>query len=103
MTPTDIESAIALGCKTLKFFPAETSGGLKHLKSMAAPYRHLNLKFIPLGGVNIDNATVYLESDLIAAIGGSWVAKRALIKEEKWEKITENAKEIKSLITRISK
>lgn len=101
MTPTDIESAISLGCETLKFFPAETTGGLKHLKSMAAPYRHLGLKFIPLGGVNINNAAVYLESDLISAIGGSWVAKKELIKEEKWDTITQNAKEIKSLIRAI--
>lgn len=101
MTPTDIETAIALGCKTLKYFPAETSGGLKNLKSMAAPYRHLELDFIPLGGVNMDNAAIYLESDLISAIGGSWVAKKELIKAEQWDQITKNAKEIKSLIRTI--
>ncbi|MCB0843344.1 MAG: bifunctional 4-hydroxy-2-oxoglutarate aldolase/2-dehydro-3-deoxy-phosphogluconate aldolase, partial [Bacteroidetes bacterium] len=48
MTPSDIEIAVELGCRVLKFFPAETSGGIKHLQSMAAPYQYLGLQFIPL-------------------------------------------------------
>lgn len=98
MTPTDIEMAIQEGCQVLKFFPAETSGGLKHLNSMVAPYQYLGLKFIPLGGLNISNAGEYLKSHLITAIGGSWVAKRNLIQNEDWAAITNNAKEIRELI-----
>lgn len=101
MTPTDIEIAVELGCKVLKFFPAESTGGMKHLKSMAAPYNYLGLKYFPLGGVNMSNAASYLESPLITAIGGSWVAKRALIQSENWEAITQNAKEIRTLINQI--
>lgn len=101
MTPTDIEIAIQEGCRILKFFPAETSGGIKHLESMSAPYKYLGLKFIPLGGCNIDNASTYLKSDLITAIGGSWVAKRSLIQSEDWTTITNNAKKIRNLITEI--
>ena len=98
MTPTDIEMAIAQGCRVLKYFPAETSGGMKHLTSMAAPYQYLDLKFIPLGGLNLDNARTYLESSLITAIGGSWVAKRSLIQAENWDAITKNARAICDLI-----
>ena len=101
MTPTDIEIAIQEGCRILKFFPAETSGGLKHLESMSAPYNYLDLKFIPLGGCNIYNAPSYLQSDLITAIGGTWVAKRPLIQSEDWSTITNNAREIRNLITKI--
>jgi 2-dehydro-3-deoxyphosphogluconate aldolase/(4S)-4-hydroxy-2-oxoglutarate aldolase len=101
MTPTDIEIAVEQGCRILKFFPAESSGGMKHLESMAAPYQHLGLKFIPLGGCNIDNASSYLRSPLITAIGGTWVAKRPLIQSEDWETITNNAKEIRALIKQI--
>ncbi len=101
MTPTDIEIAIQEGCRILKFFPAETSGGMKHLLSMSAPYNYLGLKFIPLGGCNIDNAPAYLQSDLITAIGGTWVAKRSLIQAENWTAITNNAKEIRKLIQKI--
>lgn len=101
MTPSDIEIAIQEGCRILKFFPAESSGGLKHLESMSAPYNYLGLKFIPLGGCNIHNAPNYLQSNLITAIGGTWVAKRPLIQSENWSTITNNAKEIKNLITKI--
>jgi len=101
MTPTDIEIAVQEGCRILKFFPASSSGGMKHLESMSAPYNYLNLKFIPLGGCNMENASNYLKSDIISAIGGTWLAKRNLIQSEDWETISNNAKEIRNLITKI--
>ena len=101
-TATDIEMAIEQGCRVLKYFPAETSGGMKHLKSMAGPYQYLGLSFIPLGGLNQANAGTYLESPLICAIGGSWIAKRPLIQSGDWDAITNNAKEIRELITKIN-
>jgi 2-dehydro-3-deoxyphosphogluconate aldolase/(4S)-4-hydroxy-2-oxoglutarate aldolase len=100
-TASDIELAVEQGCRILKYFPAESAGGMDHLKSMAGPYQYLGLKFIPLGGLNIKNARSYLESDLITAIGGSWLAKRPLIQAEDWDVITRNAKEIRDLITEI--
>lgn len=103
MTPTDIEMAVEQGCRILKFFPAQTSGGMKHLESMSAPYNYLGLKFIPLGGCNMENAPSYLQSKIITAIGGTWVAKRPLIQAENWDAITKNAKEIRALINQIRK
>ncbi len=101
MTPSDIEIAVEHGCQVLKFFPAETSGGLKHLNSIVNPYQYLGLQFIPLGGCNLNNATEYLKSELITAIGGSWIAERSLIHAENWDKITENALAIKNLINNL--
>lgn len=98
MTPTDIEMAIEQGCRLLKYFPAETSGGMNHLINMVNPYQYLGLKFIPLGGCNVANAPGYLQSPLIAAIGGSWIATRTLIQSENWDMITANAREIKAVI-----
>ena len=103
MTPTDIEIAIEQGCRVLKYFPAETAGGMKHLTNMASPYQYLGLKFIPLGGLSMANAASYLQSSLITAIGGSWIAKRPMILAEDWDAITNNAKEIRKLITEIRK
>lgn len=103
MTPSDIEIAVEQGCRVLKYFPAETSGGMKHLTNMVAPYQYLGLTFIPLGGCNIQNAPSYLESPLITAIGGSWVANRSLIQVENWDAITHNSREIRDLIKKIRK
>ena len=100
-TASELEGAVEQGCRILKYFPAEQIGGMNYLKNMVAPYQYLGLKFIPLGGVNMENAAGYIESDLITAIGGSWIAKRPLIQAENWEAITANAKEITTLIKQI--
>lgn len=101
MTPTDIEIAVEHGCRVIKYFPAVTSGGMDHLKNMVAPYNYLGLRFIPLGGLSMANARTYLESELITAIGGSWLARKPLIEAESWDVITKNAKEITDLIADI--
>lgn len=100
-TPSDIEGAIELGCRLLKFFPAETCGGLKHLESMAAPYRHLGLRYVPLGGLTVRNMVEYLANPLVAAVGGSWLAKRDAIKAGDWAGITANAREARTAIDKL--
>jgi 2-dehydro-3-deoxyphosphogluconate aldolase/(4S)-4-hydroxy-2-oxoglutarate aldolase len=91
VTPSDIELALEYGCRLMKFFPAETSGGLKHLKSMAGPYAHMDISFIPLGGLNQMNMLDYLADPIVHAIGGSWIAPRPLIQAGDWTAITERA------------
>lgn len=88
LTPSDIEASLEHGCKILKFFPAEPSGGLAYLKAMTAPYAHLGLKFVPLGGLNAKNMASYLSDSQVAALGGSWLAPRDLIKAGEWDQIT---------------
>ncbi len=96
-TPSDIEAALPFGFRVLKFYPAEAMGGLPYLGAMTAPYRHLGLSFVPLGGVNTGNLKEYLASPLIAAVGGSWIAKRELIRAKDWETIRRNAAEATAL------
>lgn len=98
LSPTDIELAVEGGCKLLKLFPAEPSGGLKYLKAVAAPYAHLGLKYIPLGGLNSANMGSYIADPLVAALGGSWLAPKDLIKAGKWDEITRLAKESTGII-----
>ena len=93
MTPSEIEQALEHGCKLMKFFPAERSGGMKHLQSMAAPYKHLGISFIPLGGLKLSNMKSYTDSPLVTAIGGSWIAPTSLIDAKDWAQIRKNAEE----------
>lgn len=93
MTPSEIEQSLEHGCTLMKYFPAGTSGGMKHLESMSAPYKHLGVKFIPLGGLNLSNMRDYTSSPLVAAIGGSWIAPAKLINERNWAQICKNATE----------
>ena len=100
VTPSDTEAALELGCRELKFFPAEPSGGLSYLKSLAAPYAHLGLRFVPLGGLNAQNMAAYLADPLILAIGGSWLAPRDLINQHRWSTITQRAREARAIADR---
>ena len=97
-TPSDLEAALELGCRDVKFFPAEPSGGLPYLKSMAAPYAHLGVSFIPLGGLKTENLAQYLRSPLVAAVGGSWLAPRDHIREENWSAIRQRAAEATEIV-----
>jgi len=98
-TPTDIEMALEHGCRLLKFFPAEQLGGLAYLRAMSAPYAHLGVRYVPLGGLTADNAASYLQDPLIAAIGGSWIAPRDVIKANDWEQITASARAAQQLVS----
>ena len=100
-TPTDIEFAVEEGCRLMKFFPCETSGGLPHLRNMAAPFNHLGVRFIPLGGVNAATAETFLREPLVHAIGGSWIAPQELIRNKDWQAITALAKEAAALVQRV--
>ena len=85
--PSDIEIALSLGLDTVKFFPAEAAGGLKYIKSIAAPYG--NVRFMPTGGVSEKNLLEYLSFNKIICCGGSWMVPGDAIKAKDWDRIRE--------------
>jgi 2-dehydro-3-deoxyphosphogluconate aldolase/(4S)-4-hydroxy-2-oxoglutarate aldolase len=68
---------------------------------MAAPFNHLGVTFIPLGGVNVATAETFLREPLVHAIGGSWIAPQELIRNKDWQAITALAKEAAALVQRV--
>ena len=96
-TPSELEQAISLGCRVVKFFPAEGMGGLNYLKNINAPYNHLGIKYIPLGGVTVENLASYAQFNPVLAVGGSWIASKDLINAQNWTEITKRAKEAKEI------
>ncbi|HUF62940.1 MAG TPA: bifunctional 4-hydroxy-2-oxoglutarate aldolase/2-dehydro-3-deoxy-phosphogluconate aldolase [Verrucomicrobiales bacterium] len=97
-TPSEVERALDLGCRVLKFFPAEPLGGIAYLKAVAAPYAHLGLRYLPLGGIHAGNMRSYLEQSFVGAIGGSWIAESSLIREQSWDAIAGRAREAMDLV-----
>jgi 2-dehydro-3-deoxyphosphogluconate aldolase/(4S)-4-hydroxy-2-oxoglutarate aldolase len=97
-TPSDIEAALEINCRLMKFFPCEASGGLTYLRNIAAPFAHLGIKYIPLGGVDASNAAKYLADPLVAALGGSWLAPKELIASESWAAVTANARQASEMV-----
>lgn len=90
-TPSDVESAIALGLDTVKFFPAEAAGGLAMIKALSAPYGQI--KFMPTGGITADNMRAYLDCGSVFACGGSWMVKPELVEAGAFGTITSLTKE----------
>jgi 2-dehydro-3-deoxyphosphogluconate aldolase / (4S)-4-hydroxy-2-oxoglutarate aldolase len=88
VTPTEVMRALELGWQHLKFFPAEAAGGANMLKSLAGPFGHTGVKFVPTGGITAANLPNYLAVPQVAAIGGSWMVERKLVVEKAWSKIT---------------
>lgn len=86
VSPADLEVALELGLSVCKFFPAEAYGGVKTLKALAGPYA--GIRFMPTGGVNAKNMADYLSLPNVLAVGGSFMAPDALVKEKKWDEIT---------------
>ena len=72
-TPTDLELALEHGVETVKFFPAETLGGVNTLKAFSGPYGQI--RFIPTGGIHAGNLADYLALPSVLACGGSWMVK----------------------------
>ena len=94
--PTQIEMALEREIEVVKFFPAEASGGLPLLESMSAPYA--GIKFIPTGGINLNNLTSYLSNKKVHACGGSWMVKANLISSGNFDEITRLTKEAVSIM-----
>lgn len=93
MTPSEIEQGLALGCKLLKFFPAEQAGGPGFLKQMAGPYGGHGLRFCPTGGITMETMNDYLSVPIVSSVGGSWLATSKQIAAKDWTAITRQARE----------
>jgi 2-dehydro-3-deoxyphosphogluconate aldolase / (4S)-4-hydroxy-2-oxoglutarate aldolase len=76
----DIMRGLDMGLTHFKFFPAETSGGLKALKALAAPF--YQCKFCPTGGISAATAPEWLAFDPILCVGGSWVTPKGASYEQ---------------------
>ncbi|MCE0492419.1 bifunctional 4-hydroxy-2-oxoglutarate aldolase/2-dehydro-3-deoxy-phosphogluconate aldolase [Vibrio salinus] len=83
--PTALEAAVEMGLTTLKFFPAEASGGISMIKSLTGPYR--NVKFMPTGGINPGNIQKYLSVPEVICCGGSWMVDKTMIANRDWDKL----------------
>lgn len=92
MTPSELGAAMRLGSRIFKFFPGGTAGGPAALEGMSTPFAHLSPRFIPTGGVTEENIPSWLEVGTVVAVGGTWIARTADIRHERWADITRNAR-----------
>ena len=79
-TPSEVLSGIGQSLEILKWFPAETLGGISALKAISAPFP--KIRFIPTGGITQENAGQYLQEKSVLAVGGSWMFPKSAMSEK---------------------
>jgi 2-dehydro-3-deoxyphosphogluconate aldolase/(4S)-4-hydroxy-2-oxoglutarate aldolase len=95
-TPSEIEAALEFGLTVLKFFPAESYGGLDTLKAISGPYPMI--RFVPTGGIGLGNVMAYLKFPKVLACGGSWMVKQELISAGNFDDISRLTREAMTLV-----
>ncbi len=100
-TASEIELALSLGCRFVKFFPAELSGGVEMVKTMATPYAHTGIRFMPTGGVNAGSLGKYLAVKAVAVVGGTWIAKPEDLAGGKWQAIRDRCQEAVKIVQQV--
>ena len=85
VTGSEVISALERGYVTLKFFPAETSGGAPAIKALSGPFPQL--RFMPTGGITLENMSRYLDLDSVSAVGGSWLTPSNLMAAQRWDDV----------------
>ena len=96
VTPTEIETALAHGIRTVKFFPAEAFGGLATLKALSAAYG--DVRFMPTGGIGAHNLAEYLAFPKVVACGGSWMVSDALVRFGRFAEVTRLTREAVAIV-----
>ena len=99
VTPSEIMIGLKLGLKVFKFFPAENYGGLKTIKALSGPFPQI--KILPTGGINQNNAAEYFKNPKIVAVGGSWMCTKDMISAGDFDAITEKSRAATDLFKEI--
>jgi 2-dehydro-3-deoxyphosphogluconate aldolase/(4S)-4-hydroxy-2-oxoglutarate aldolase len=95
VTATEIQAALELGLSTVKFFPAESSGGAAAVRALSAPFG--GVRFMPTGGIGPANLADYLAVPAVQAVGGSWMVPSAAVDAGDWSLVTELARSAAAL------
>ncbi len=99
VTPSEIMVGLKYGLKVFKFFPAESYGGLKTIKALCGPFPQI--RFIPTGGINQNNAEEYFKNPKIVAVGGSWMVTKDMVVAGDFAGITEKSAAATALFKQI--
>jgi 2-dehydro-3-deoxyphosphogluconate aldolase/(4S)-4-hydroxy-2-oxoglutarate aldolase len=86
VTATEIQAALELGLSTVKFFPAESSGGAAAVRALSAPFG--GVRFMPTGGIGPANLADYLALLCVPAVSGNWMVEPSRIRAGDWAEVT---------------
>ena len=99
-TPSEVMMALDAGLDAVKFFPAETNGGVPALRAIAAPFAPM--RFVPTGGVTASNLPDYLAVPSVLAVGGSWMVAPKLVAAGNFDEVTRLTAEAVALVRAVA-
>ena len=95
VTPSEITTARNAGLRVVKFFPASVYGGLNAIKALSGPFQ--DVKFVPTGGVGLENLEQFV-TPAVFAVGGGWLCGTKAIREGDWEAITQVCRQSQKIV-----
>lgn len=93
VTPSEINAALSFGLNTVKFFPANVYGGYKACEALSGPFASAGVRFIPTGGICLENLAEYSDKDCIFAVGGGWLCDKKLLNTGDYDKLRDTARD----------
>jgi 2-dehydro-3-deoxyphosphogluconate aldolase/(4S)-4-hydroxy-2-oxoglutarate aldolase len=95
-TPTEIDRARELGCEIVKLFPASLVGGPAFVKAVSPVFP--DVRYVPTGGITLENLPEYLVLPSVLACGGTWICEPALLRAGRFDEIERRAREAAALV-----
>ncbi len=99
-TASDLDRLYERGLRVSNFFPCAQLGGISMLKALSGPYPFM--RFIPTGGINLKNLREYLNFNKTLCCGGTFIATQENLKEDRFDFVTKNAKEMVNTVMDLS-
>ena len=99
LTPTEILTAWEAGADGVKVFPCNALGGAKYIKSLKAPFPHIDL--IPTGGVNLETIADFLTAGSAAVGIGSELVDAASVSSSNYQAVTERARKFREIVAAV--
>lgn len=90
--PSEIQTILLNGIVDFHFYPAESTGGIEHLKQVIDPFEHLPIDLVARGGITPDKVQDYLQVPQVAAVCVDWIVKNEFIENKQWDAISDAAR-----------
>ena len=100
-TPSEILKAQCADIETVKLFPAECCGGVQALQLYASAFA--GMRFLPTGGISLDNYLSYLSCKNVLACGGSFMIPKNMLESRDANGISDTINRCIEAVRRIRK
>lgn len=99
VTPSELTTLVNRGLDVTKFFPANLYGGLTAMKTLASVF--IGHRFMPTGGVNLENLEEYISDPAVIVAGGTWMVKPKLFADGDFSQVEKLTSEASAIVKKV--